>query len=226
MRNGNFTEKIYFATTTIFNLVLNNLFFVLCNMPLIFYMYAIIYFNWGIYIIPMIGLLWIATISFTGLLDTIYRLVEDENSSSYKLYFKKVKKAFSRDSLPVFFLLIVVLFIGLFYQSNICPQFFSYLLFFYLFVGILSVLMVSYAAIESVIFKNTIGQTLRNSLILVLKNWKLSLFLIAYFFFLSIVIKEFPAIILFIAFSGYSYLFILFYQKLLNSRIKEAKSYE
>ena len=226
MKSQEVSEKIISICGFISSLVVNNIFFIFTNLPVFVYLFLVFKGITSFYILPLYFLMITIPFSLIALFNTFYMYVGEDKYIGLKNYFVFFKRSFNKDSLScVLLIYLMFTFILLLFSPTVgyITTLFSGL---WCFLAVLSFLMIPYALMEDIVFQNTVIQTLMNALFLMINNKFLTIGIVTYSVFCLLIVREAPAVLMFAVFSGYSFLFISFYQKKLLKRIESVKKRE
>lgn len=204
------------------NLVMVNLSFTLINMPIIIWLALTENKLLSPAILPLFLLTLTVPFGLIAVFSCVKEMLYNGDHYSFKQFFPMLKSSLRRENLPTLILWYVLLMAVALYLMPVL----SWVSLFsgaYVVIALYVLLMIPFAIVESLTFKNSMSQTLVNSFLSVLLNWRISLCLVTYLIFAQFLSQQVAAAPFFLLITLFAFSFLFMYRPKLQKRIQEAK---
>lgn len=226
MNGSSFIYKLLTGLDIFITLIKINLTFLLVNIGLFIYLYLLSTQKVGMYLFLLMFLLFPLSVSLFALYSSVDDLISQKVKVSIKTFFYDMRKIMTKELFSIFALVYSTAGILALYSLEIDSLSIAVLLPIYLLIICINLLALPILCVEIKTFSNSNIGHLKNTIILLLGNWKLIIFQMIYVALFYLILKELPALILFIGSSLFAYLFLIIYKPYVVKRVAQIKSGE
>lgn len=224
MGESSFVFKLLHGLEIFMTLIRINLTFLLANFFLLVYLYLLSVQKVEMYLFLMVILLFPLGPSIFAVYSCVDDMVTQKEKFSVKKFFLTMKKIVTKELIPILGLIYSTVGILMLYSLESVNFNIAILLPVYIFIICLNILSLPILCIEIKTFSNSNLGHLKNTLIILLSQWKLIVFQLVYLILFYLILKEIPALLFFVGTSLFAYLFLIIYKPSIIERVEKLKA--